>query len=248
MRAILLAAGVGKRLGPAVQQPKCLLEFGGRTLLDRHLDALLAAGVQDITICVGYQADAIVNALTTRRSPRTLMLYNPIFTLGSIVSLWTARSALQASIPVLVMDADVLYDPAILQRLVASEHANCFLLDRDFEAGEEPVKICLNGERIVEFRKQIDPTLTYNSCGESVGFFKFDGATSLALAGIAHAYVAGGQRDQPHEEALRELALQGTTFCGIEDVTGLPWIEIDFPEDIQRARDEILPSIDGRTF
>ena len=99
MRAILLAAGVGKRLGPAVQQPKCLLEFGGRTLLDRHLDALLAAGVQDITICVGYQADAIVNALTTRRSPRTLMLYNPIFTLGSIVSLWTARSALQASNP-----------------------------------------------------------------------------------------------------------------------------------------------------
>ncbi len=246
MRAIILAAGVGKRLGSAHTGPKCLLEFGGRSLLERHLDALSAAGVDDVTLVLGHEADTIRRALPAAAAGRVLCHYNPLYTLGSMLSLWSARQTLLSGDDVLVMDADVLYDPAIVQRLARSAAPNCFLLDRDFLPGDEPVKICLQGERIVEFRKQIAAGLTYNRVGESVGFFRFDAGTATRLARIVDRHAAREGRELPHEEALRELALSGEADIAVEDVTGLAWIEIDFPEDITRAAGDILPRIDGR--
>jgi choline kinase len=243
VQAILLAAGVGQRLARAA--PKCLLEFGGRSLLARHLDTLAALGVHQVTLCVGHGADDIARAVGGRSRPGLLLHPNPLYRLGSIVSLWCVRQALACGEDVLVMDADVLYHPSILARLVGAPARNCFLLDRDFEAGEEPVKICLDGERIVEFRKRVAPGLAYNRIGESVGFFKFEPDMALALAALAARYAADGRRDAPHEEALRELTLAQPAAFGVEDITGLPWIEIDFPQDIERALTDILPAVDA---
>ena len=243
MQAILLAAGIGKRLGPAHDGPKCLLEFAGRTLLERHLDALAALGVDTVTLCLGHASTRIAQALPARHARRVVLHFNPLYTLGSVVSLWAARQALLAGDDVLVMDADVLYDEAILHRLVDSAHTDCFLLDRAFEAGDEPVKICLAGDRIVEFRKRLPDDLRYTAIGESVGFFKFGVDSATRLARLASAYCADDRRDLPHEEALRELVLAPAARVGIEDVTGLPWIEIDFPHDIHRARQDILPRL-----
>jgi len=242
MKAIILAAGIGKRLSGAHHQPKCLLEIGGLTLLERHLDCLHRAGVDEVTLCLGYNTEPIVESLA---NAPLLIHYNPLFELGSVVSLWSARQTLMSGEDVIVMDADVLYDPEILRRLVSTSKANCFLIDRDFVPGDEPVKICVRDCQIVEFGKHIDASLSYNHNGESVGFFKFDAGTSLRLANLLSAYIADGRRELPHEEALRELALDDPDAIGIEDVTGLPWIEIDFPEDIARAQEEILPRING---
>ncbi len=244
MKVIILAAGVGQRLASTHHGPKCLLEIDGRSLLQRHLDALAALDIHTVTLCLGYQAARVAAALDSRAGH--LLHYNPLFRLGSIVSLWCARQTLLSGDDVLVMDADVLYHPDILGRLVNSSEANCFLIDRDFVAGDEPVKICLENGRIVEFRKQIAAGLPYNRVGESVGFFKFDAATAQRLGCIVAAYVACEKRELPHEEALRELALEPGSDIGVEDVTGLPWIEIDYPEDITRAVKEIAPRISQR--
>jgi choline kinase len=245
VKAVILAAGVGKRLNRGSRLPKCLLNFGGRSLLDRHLSALATAGIDSVSLCVGYEADQIRAAIDLTAEPRILGLHNPLYRLGSIVSLWTARGTLLSGDDVLVMDADVLYDPAILMRLAGSASPTCFLMDRQFDSGDEPVKICLSAGRIVEFRKQIAPGLTYNSIGESVGFFRFSADMARRLATVASAYVADGRTDEPHEEALRDLALAFPEEIGVEDITGLPWIEIDFPEDVDRAK-AMLPRIDGR--
>ncbi|MCB1747413.1 MAG: phosphocholine cytidylyltransferase family protein [Gammaproteobacteria bacterium] len=247
MKAILLAAGVGKRLGGVHDGPKCLLEFAGRSLLERHFEALDAVGVDGVTLCLGHAAEAIVAAIPPRWRARTVVHYNPLYTLGSVVSLWCARQALASGDAVLVMDADVLYHRDILARLAASRQAGVFLIDRDFVPGDEPVKICLDGARIVEFRKRLPPDLRYTAIGESVGFFKFDAATALELAQRLGAYVADDRREQPHEETLRDLALDPALHIAVEDVTGLPWIEIDFPEDIARATQDILPRVDDAT-
>ena len=244
MHAIILAAGVGRRLHHDRPLPKCLLEFGGLTLLARHCRNLSACGVEQLSLCVGYEAAQIASALRTVARPTTLLHYNPLYTLGSVLSLWSVRQALAGGDDVLVMDADVLYHPAILRRLVSSPARNCFLMDSDFAPGDEPVKICLAGERIVEFRKRVGAGLHYDRIGESVGFFKFDAATALRLVGLLNGYVADGRREQPHEEALRDLALAGDVQIGVEDITGLPWLEIDFPEDLVRAQQKILPLID----
>ena len=243
MRAIILAAGVGARLGAHGDRPKCLLEFGGITLLERHLRNLVAAGIEDVALCTGYRHELLEQAVTGHTQARVTTVMNPAFREGSVVSLWTMRDALRAGEDILLMDADVLYDPELLRLLAHAPVQNRFLCDRDFEPGDEPVKICLERGRVVEFRKQLAPDLSYDDAGESVGFFSLTAATATALADIADAFVGAQRRNEPYEEAIRDLVLvQGATF-DVVDVTGRPWVEIDFPEDITRANQQILPRI-----
>jgi choline kinase len=170
-------------------------------------------------------------------------MINPEFRLGSVVSLWTARDVLRSGSPVILMDADVLCDARILHTLATSSVDNCFLLDRNFEPGDEPVKLCVRDGQIVEFRKRIATSLQYDLQGESVGFFRFAPAMAAALAARCEEYMAQGLVREPYEEAIRDLVLGAPAEFGFEDVTGLPWIEIEFPGDVARARDEILPRI-----
>src|SRR3990172_10647080 len=82
------------------------------------------------------------------------LIYNPAYEKGSIISMLTGVEALAADNDFLLMDADVLYDHRIIERLISTGNKNCFLLDRDFEPGEEPVKLCVRNGRLIEFRKK----------------------------------------------------------------------------------------------
>ena len=176
LHAIILAAGRGSRLAEHNPEgrPKCLMEFGGRSLLARHLDLLFLLGIPTADIVVGYQASLVIEHVSTLSSrPDVAWHFNPRYELGSVLSLKAAEETLESGSEVLVMDADVLYHPEILKRLVESPAENCFLLDRDFEPGDEPVKIALHDGRMVDFRKVLPEGLEYDGIGESVGFFKF---------------------------------------------------------------------------
>lgn len=242
MRAIILAAGVGNRLGARVDHPKSLLSIGGQTLLERHLATLAKNAITKVSICVGYCAEQLRTA--ARFAGLNIeCITNHDFRRGSVVSLWTVRDALTAGDEVILMDADVLYTPRIMERLIESQHRNCFLLDRDFMPGDEPVKLCVRDGQLVEFRKRPDPSIAFDYCGESVGFFKFSPACAAALAQRCDDYVAHERWDEPYEEPLRDLVLTRSQTLGFEDISGMPWIEIDFPEDIDRAELEINPKI-----
>ena len=246
MHAIILAAGRGKRLAAHNPDglPKCLLEFGECSLLARHLELLFRLGIQSTDLVVGYEADQVIDhvgKLSVR--PDVAFHFNPRYEQGSVVSLWAASETLTAGSPVVVMDADVLYHPGILHRLITSDIENCFLLDRDFVDGEEPVKIAVKGGSMVEFRKQLAPGLEYDLIGESVGFFRFGPDCAGTIAAECARFDAEGLADAPHEEALRKVLLARPENFGFEDVTGLPWIEIDFEDDVTRAGEEILPAI-----
>src|SRR4029077_1469786 len=117
--AILLAAGVGKRLhGRSGGRPKCLIEIGGKSLLRRLLEALAAAGIADVTVVVGFGEEALRAALDPPPvGLRLRVVTNPRYREGAILSLWAARDALDG--PVLVMDADVLCAPVLVGRLVS---------------------------------------------------------------------------------------------------------------------------------
>lgn len=246
MKAIILAAGVGRRLGKDGQiQPKCLLKFNGKSLLERHLNYLRHYQIDEVVIAVGYQAQRIqeeIKALGAENWVSTV--YNPDYTKGSVISLWTVRQHLVAGDDILLMDADVLYDRRIIERLVKTNIPNCFLLDRDFEPGDEPVKLCVRDNYLVEFRKQVALGLAYDFAGESVGFFRFGSIAAHRIATRTEQYVADGRHDEPYEEVIRDLLLETPEKFGYEDITGLPWLEIDFPQDIQRAQNDILPQIE----
>ncbi|ODH02010.1 ADP-glucose pyrophosphorylase [Nostoc sp. KVJ20] len=246
MKAIILAAGVGRRLGKDGQiQPKCLLKFNGKSLLERHFNYLRHYQIDEVVIAVGYQAERIQDEIKVLGAENWVStVYNPDYTKGSVVSLWTLRQHLATGDDILLMDADVLCDRRIIERLVKTNIPNSFLLDRDFEPGDEPVKLCVRDNYLVEFRKQVALGLTYDFAGESVGFFRFGNAVAHRLATHTEKYVTDGLDNEPYEEVIRDLLLETPETFGYEDITGLPWLEIDFPQDIQRAQNDILPQIE----
>jgi choline kinase len=247
MRAIILAAGRGLRLQQADdrQLPKCLLQFGGMSLLERHLRLLKQAGVEDVVLALGYRHERVEAELDRLNwQPRPEIVLNPRFELGSVLTVHSAADALTRGGDVLLMDADVLYDQRIATALVAGEGpANRVLIDRDFEAGDEPVKLCISAGVPIELRKKLDTELKYDTIGESVGFFRFDQAGARRLAALVEGYVSRDNAHMPHEEAVRDLLRERSQIFEVADVTGAPWIEIDFPTDVIRAAHEVLPQL-----
>ena len=238
-RALILAAGVGKRLSPGrppgEHAPKALLRFDGRSLLERHIDTLRGFGVTDITVVVGYREEEIRAELQALRHAQPTLVTNPDFCEGSVISLHAGRSVMRGGAPVILMDADVLYDPRLMERLLTSDRPNCLLLDREIEPGDEPVKLCVSGGHIVDFHKR--PRVAHEWHGESVGFFRFTPETAAELADRAETYVATGRGHMEYEEPIRDMILESAADrFGFEDISGLPWTEIDFPEDVEKAR------------
>ncbi|HEY1899871.1 MAG TPA: phosphocholine cytidylyltransferase family protein [Steroidobacteraceae bacterium] len=249
MRAIILAAGRGSRLSQSQGSvlPKCLLKFGQHTLLERHLRLLQAAGVREVVMALGFEhqmIEAELARLAAQGLPRAEVFINERFTLGSVLTVHVVAEPLRRGADVLLMDADVLYDERIMHALAhGTEPSNRILIDRDFEAGDEPVKVCVRDGVPVELRKQLAPGLSYDTIGESVGFFRFDERAARRFADLVAGYVDTGRASLPHEETLRDLILEGSQTFQIVDVTGAPWVEIDFPADVERAAREVLPQL-----
>jgi choline kinase len=246
MHAIILAAGRGNRLAELNpdRRPKCLLEFGGKSLLERQLETLFRLGISKATLVVGYEADRIIDhvgLLTTR--PDVAFVYNPAFNHGSVLSLLAAQEPMTRGNTVLVMDADLLFHPEILKRLIASPIQNCYLLDKNFIHGEEPVKIAVRQGQMVDLRKSLSAGLEFDYLGESVGFFKFNGGIAAQIIQACAAYEAEGLLGAPHEEALRDVLLASPSVFSFEDISDLPWLEVDFPEDVERGLQSVLPTI-----
>ncbi len=245
MHAIILAAGVGSRLfgDSRSQPPKSLIEFDNKTLLARHFDYLLALGVEKLTLVVGYRKDLVIAEAERCAPPGFLeIIENPMYRGGSIVSMWYARETYRRGEQVLFMDADILYDPAILDRLIESSDDSAFVYDDDLDEGDDPVRICLRDGLVVDFGKRI--VGQFDAMGEWPGFMKVSPDTGRLLASSLENYIEGGQLMGTYEEAIRDVIIGGPKkVFGIVDVSDIDWIEIDFPEDLERAREVILPKL-----
>jgi len=237
VRAIILAAGRGRRLGDSVtEHPKCLLRLEGRTLLDRMLDTLSALGVLDVVIVVGHLGEQIEAAVAGH--PGVRCIRNPEYRRGAILSLWTARDYLDTD--VLVMDADVLFPRELLRRLVQSPQASCFLMDGGAENNGEAMMLMARGGRVWDIQRGVRGE--WEAWGESVGFLKLDPTAAKRLRELLAAAVARGETEVEHETLYP--ALMQECPLGYERVDDLPWLEIDFPEDVERAR-ELLPRLEA---
>ena len=239
MTAIILAAGVGKRLHAASGgRPKCLIPIGGKTLLARLLEGLAAAGVRDAVVVTGF-GDADVRAAVGDGPAGISVRFalNPRFREGAILSLWTARDVLDG--PALVMDADVLCGADTIARLVGSPHPNAFLLDASITPTGEEQMLLVEGGRVRNIVRGGLPG--FELAGESVGFLKLDADAARVLARLLDARVAAGHTGIEHEEVYPELL--AAVVVGYERIDGVPWTEIDFPEDVARAEREVLPRI-----
>ena len=244
MRAIILAAGVGSRLfgDSKTQPPKSLIEFDGKTLMQRHIETLQKLGIDSLTLVVGYRRDLVTaEALAHASSGYIDVIENPMYRGGSVISMWYARDTYRHGDDVLFMDADTLYDVEILRRLMAAE-GSAFTYDAALDEGDDPVRICMRDGYIADFGKRI--VGKFDAVGEWPGFVKVSAKTGPLLAAALENQIDGGNLLGAYEDAIRDVIIgEPAGVFGIVDVSDLNWIEIDFPDDLNRAREVILPAL-----
>jgi choline kinase len=240
VKAIILAAGVARRLAPLTDAThKCLLPVGGVPLLRRMLGALAHFGISETVLVVGHCADQ-VRALGGTRLGSMAIRYidNPEYRKGSAISLAAARAHL--SEPSLVMDADVLFPRELLGRLLAAPAPSALLIDRGFQDTGEEVKLYARSDRVIALGKKVVPE-AWETVGEGVGFFKCGAEAGPEFVRLLDKVIAEGSGLNEYEDALHLLVQ--SRHVGWADVTGLPWTEIDFVEDLRRAEDAVLPRV-----
>ena len=233
MIGVILAAGMAKRLRPLTdEKPKCLLEVGGKTLLQRTVDAMISAGVKEFVVVTGYRAEMIREFLTVNYQ---LSIINYIDNVdfehnNNIFSLWLAMQKLHGQ-EVLLMDSDILCDPEAVRRV--ARKTNPALAMQQHELGEEEMKIVVDEVgRITEISKTCSPA---DAIGESVGIEKMTPAYTEAIyQELRKMILDEGQIDIFYERAFERLIPQGHTF-EVVDTTDLFSYELDTPEDLEKA-------------
>ncbi len=234
-KAIILSAGQGSRLGRLVDdRPKCLIEFCGRTLLDRQLDTLAANGVGEAVVVTGFHDD-LVNAAIARRSggPNVRTVYNPFYKVAdNLGSLFMAREELTGDC--LVWNGDTLVSDTLMAKVVGNDRAGiCVTIDRKDGYDEDDMKVIVGpGGRLRAIGKRIPKGVN----GESIGLLAF-------RSGGAERFRQAIERDIRTPEGttiwylrvIHHLAENSEVWTF--DIHGEEWGEVDFPEDVERARE-----------
>ncbi|MDQ7837076.1 MAG: phosphocholine cytidylyltransferase family protein [Thermodesulfobacteriota bacterium] len=231
MKAIILAAGVGKRLGQYTNEPKCLLQIDGETLLRRYMRVLDAFNVRDIILVAGYKHEKLETEVKESGfGDRVKIVVNPDFEEGSILSLWHARKELNDD--VLIMDADVYFVEEILDMIFSSPKKDFFLLDTTSINDGEAVMVGFDGDRAVAQARGLKGNFTV--LGEMVGFTRLSAAVADKMSSLLERKVEEGERNIGYEFLFSEMF----DVCPISYVAvdGLKWVEIDFPEDVLTAQ------------
>jgi choline kinase len=231
---IYLAAGRGSRLGDlTADQPKALVEVGGRPLADRAFEYLRAAGFDRIVVLSGHAAAAFedydVETIFNERWE----------TENNITSLWQAREIVAGGCT--IVNCDLLFEPDLAQRL-ADTQGTAILVDDELAVDEESMKATETDGGLDRLHKSL-PLDT--SVGEYIGLTRIDPADGPRLAEILEEFITAGNTQVYYEDAIE--ALSDERRVRLERIGGTKWVEIDDHDDLARARDEIAPAIDGKT-
>jgi choline kinase len=239
VKGIILAAGKGSRLNGTIgDKPKCLLRVGGKTLVQRQVEALKSVGIDDIVVVVGCQAEAVrqtcgqgITYIENTRFAQTNSLY----------SLWLARPLLYDGF--VVMNCDVLFHSQMLADLITSRHEDALLIayqDDDEPLGDEEMKIKVRRGRVVDISKTLPSD---EADGENVGIVKFGAEGARLLTTLMDQRIAAGALRDWAPRAFGDFARVRPLYT--VGTRAYPWTEIDFPDDYERAVRKILPAIEG---
>jgi L-glutamine-phosphate cytidylyltransferase len=233
MKAIILAAGQGSRLGHlTTDRPKCLIDFGGRTLLDWQLDTLAANGINDVVVVTGFRDDQIEAALAYRKGgPRVRTVYNPFYKVAdNLGSLYVARDELDGDC--LVWNGDTLVSTSLMRRVVGNGQPGiCVTIDRKDSYDSDDMKVVEQGGRL----KAIGKRLSDGVNAESIGLLAFrEGGAQQFRRAIERAIRTPEGTTVWYLRVIHHIAQESDVWTF--DIEGEEWGEVDFPEDVENAR------------
>ncbi len=234
-KALILSAGQGRRLLPfTADRPKCLIELDGRTVIERQIDGLLAAGIERITVVTGYGA-ALVEEVLQRRygAGRIETLFNPFFEVAdNLASCWMARQAMTDTF--IILNGDTLFDLPVLKKLLeAPPRPITLAIDRKAGYDEDDMKVCLEGDRLTRVGKKL-PLDSVD--GESIGMMCFrPQGGALFRDALERAMRTPEALQRWYLSIIDEIA-RSTGQVFVQSIEGLGWGELDFPADLEVAR------------
>lgn len=241
MKAVILAAGQGTRIRSVHgEQPKCLIRVDGRTILDRQMYSLRAAGIHDIAVVVGYQKNQIIRHVRNGHYDNVQsvsFIENQAFaTTNNIYSLWLARDWVGAD-SFVCLNADVVYDPNILECAVASKDPISMIVDPEWR--DETMKVIISGGRVVQMSKRISEE---SFSGTYIGITVFSAQGTQKLFDKLGKLVGSGRVNEFFNIAVQQLADERVPV-GFTSTEGLPWAEIDDPTDLTFAKQSVFPRL-----
>ena len=254
MRAIILGAGSGSRMGQHTRDiPKVLLDINGKSILERQISLLREHGVNEIFVVTGYKREKHV-------LKDIEYIFNPRYSeTEQLASMMVART--KVSDDVLIIFGDIIFDSQILQQILASNDDIAIAIDLDWEKSynERPDnpksladKVLINQTKILQISaKEIPLDIKNQTVGEFLGIIKLSGNGSkiiikkyeeLEKSHVGRFHDANSLEKAKLVDILQELI---DSKIEISPITiGGKWCEIDTPEDLERAR-KIFQNIDA---
>ena len=235
MKAIILSAGQGSRLGHLVdERPKCLIDFNGRSLLDRQLDTLEANGVREAVVVSGFH-DELVSEAIARRSggPEVRTIYNPFYKVADNTgSLFMAREELAGDC--LVWNGDTLVSRELMRRVVSNRAEGiCVTIDRKDSYDEDDMKVVEDDGKLKAIGKRL-PLEQVNA--ESIGLLAFrSGGAERFREAIDRAIRTPEGTTIWYLRVIHHIAQSSEVLTF--DIQGEEWGEVDFPADVENARE-----------
>lgn len=240
MKAIILAAGVSRRLYPyTYDMPKCLLDVGGKAIVDHQLNAIKSANIQDVVVVVGYYREKIIEHMVQTYPDLNFhfIVNHHYFETNTAYSLELCRDIVEGT-SIVLMNGDVLYPHEVLKRVISSDYDSVLAVDVK-PCGREEVKI-IEGDhnRVVAIGKEL---IEENCLGEFIGVAKFSKGFSERFFDSLRKLIKAGGRADYFEAAIHPLL--NKNHLHYVDVSDLPCIEIDFIEDLGQARELVKNSL-----
>lgn len=219
MKAVILAAGVGSRLGGTL--PKCLIPIGGdKTILSNQVTVLRNLGIREIIVLVGFKKEVVMEYY-----PDLAYVYNPRFHITNTAH--SLRLALEAIAPddVLWTNGDVVFEEAAAKKVMEAE-GNAVAVAKK-ACGKEEVKCTVTPDGgIAQISKEVE-----QAAGEAIGINKVSRADFDGFLGLLEECSA----DDYFEKAIEKGIVNGLRFHAV-DVTDCKCIEVDFEDDLREVR------------
>lgn len=231
--AVILAAGVGRRLGAlTADRPKALVEIDAVPLLEYSLRSLEAAGFEEGVVVTGHQAHRIDRFLEHRSGSLVVRsAFNPRYLdTNNIVSLLAVADALTDGF--CLLNSDIVFDPSLMTDVRERSRGVWLVVDRDEPLSAEEMKVQLDAVGTVRrISKQLDPA---SSHGEFIGIARFDAPGAAAVLTAARDLVAAGGSGLYYEDAIDSAA--PALSARVIATARRRWTEIDDLVDYERAQ------------
>ena len=227
MKAIILAAGIGKRLLPLTKDiPKALLRIGDRTIIEELIAQLENCGIGDIVLVVGHGADNVKKLCQNR----VRYIHNPKYdSANNIFSQWVAREEIRG-FDCICMHGDILVDERILEDCINHEGDICLSVERNDK--REMIRVKVKNGLITEVNK---PIPFHEAYGNFIGIAKYSAGISELLVEETEKFIREGQLNAFYVFPINGLIKRGVKVYPIT-VNNLPWCDVDDKEDLERAK------------